>query len=490
MVGPYLALPEAWPSWARQGFDLHGVNLDYRLFVWVRHAINGSHMTNPLLIPEIRQLISENDHAGLTDIMTELHPASIAEFAEGLLVEEAWALLSHGSVQRQAEVFPYFSQEKELELIEGIGKDQMLKLLEAMSHDDRVDLLKRCDQGTVESLLPLMAQAEREDIRRLLTFPENQAGSVMTTDYATLPPDILVTEALNHLRLQAPDKETIYYVYVIDQERKLIGFVSLRDLVLAKPTEVIREIMTEEIVSVRANQDQEEVARELAKYGFLAIPVVDDENHIIGIVTYDDVIEVLDEEAAEDIARQGASEPLGKAYFSVSILNLLRSRVIWLFMLAIAATLTVNVLSVFEATLEKVVTLSLFIPLLIGVGGNAGAQSATTVVRGLATEEILSNDLFRVVFREVRVGFLLGSTLAVFAFLVVWLIFDVQMALILSTSLVGVCTLASFVGASMPILANYVGVDPAVVSAPFVTTIVDTTGLILYFCIARAVLHI
>lgn len=445
---------------------------------------------NPLLIPEIRQMILANDDQGLTEIMTELHPASIAEFAEGLSTEEAWKLLSHGSSQIQGEVFPYFSPEKELELLEGIGKEQMLKLLEAMPHDDRVDLLKRCDEGTVDSLLPLMAKAEREDIRRLLTFPEHQAGSVMTTDYATLPPGISVGVALNNLRLQASDKETIYYVYVVDEERKLIGFVSLRDLVLAKPTELIRDIMTEEIVSVRANQDQEDVARELAKYGFLAIPVVDEGNRIIGIITYDDVIDVFEEEASEDIARQGATEPLGKAYFSVSIFNILRSRVVWLLLLAIAATLTVNVLSVFEATLEKVVTLSLFIPLLIGVGGNAGAQSATTIVRSLATEDILSTDLFRVIFREARVGFLLGSTLAVFALVVVWMIFGFQMALILSMSLVGICTLASFVGASMPILAVRVGVDPAVVSAPFVTTIVDTTGLILYFCIARAVLNI
>jgi magnesium transporter len=201
-------------------------------------------MANPLLLPEIRQMIAEKDDQGLTEIMTELHPASIAEFSEGLSTEEVWALLSHGSIHRQAEVFPFFSPEKEEELIEGIGRERMSKLLEAMSHDDRVDLLKRCDTGTVEGLLPLIAKADREDIRRLLTFPEHQAGSVMTTDYATLPPNITVQEALNQLRQQAPDKETIYYVYVIDDERHLIGFVSLRDLILAKPTAVIHDIMT------------------------------------------------------------------------------------------------------------------------------------------------------------------------------------------------------------------------------------------------------
>lgn len=447
-------------------------------------------MSNPLLLPEIRQMLAENDRAGLTEIVTELHPASIADFAEGLEIEEVWELLSHGDETRQAEIFPFFSAEKEKELIHGIGREKMTKLLEAMPHDDRVDLLKRCDVGTVETLLPLIAKAEREDIRRLLSFPEHQAGSVMTTDYATLHPDISVQDALSKLKEQAPDKETIYYVYVIDNHRHLIGFVSLRDLILANPTNRIREIMREDVVRVRADQDREEVARMMAKYDFLAMPVVDDRNQLIGIITFDDAIDVLEKEATEDIARQGATEPLKQAYFSVSILTLLRSRVVWLFMLAVAATLTVNVLSVFEETLEQVVTLSLFIPLLIGVGGNAGAQSATTIVRGLATEEVVVSDLFRVIFREARVGFLLGLTLATFALVMVWLLFGRDMALILSLSLVAICTLASFVGATMPILANRVGVDPAVVSAPFVTTIVDTSGLLVYFGIARAILGI
>jgi len=447
-------------------------------------------MSNPLLLPDIRQMLAEKDIPGLSAIMTELHPASIAEFAEGLYADEAWELLSHGDVKRQAEIFPFFSPEKEQELIQGTGRARMSKLLEAMSHDDRVDLLKRCEQGTLEALLPLVAKADREDIRRLLSFPEHQAGSVMTTDYATLPPHITVREALEQIRQQAPEKETIYYIYVIDDSRQLIGLVSLRSLILARPTEIVREIMQEDLIRVRADQDQESVARLLSKYDFLALPVVDDQDRILGIITYDDVMDVLEEEATKDIARQGGSEPLGQAYFSVSIMELLRSRVVWLCMLAVAATLTVNVLSVFEETLAQVVTLSLFIPLLIGVGGNAGAQSATTIVRALATEEVTSGDLFRVLLREARVGFLLGGTLAVLALAVVWLIFDVEMAMILSLSLIAICTLGSLVGALMPILANRAGVDPAVVSAPFVTTIVDATGLIVYFLIARAILGI
>ena len=206
---------------------------------------------NPLLLPEIRAMIAEGDDQGLSEIINELHPASVGEFAEGLSVEETWQLLSHGDVRRQSEIFPFFSPEKEVELVEGAGRQQMSQLLGAMSPDDRVDLLKRIDPVTVDSLLPLVAKADREDIRRLLTYPEGSAGSVMTTDYATLPPNITVQEALNRLRQQAPDKETIYYIYVIDDKRHLIGFVSLRDLILAKPTAVVADIMQEEIVRVR-----------------------------------------------------------------------------------------------------------------------------------------------------------------------------------------------------------------------------------------------
>lgn len=435
-------------------------------------------------------MIAEGDDEGLSVVMNELHPASIAEFAEGLSVEETWQLLSHGDVHRQAEVFPFFTDEKEVELVEGVGAERMSRLLEAMSHDDRVDLLKECEEETVERLLPLVAKADREDIRGLLSYSEDSAGSVMTTDYATLPPDVTVEEAINRLRQQAPQKETIYYVYVVDDERHLIGFVSLRDLVLARPTALVRDVMTEDVVTARADQDQEDVARLLAKYDFIAMPVVDDQNRMLGIVTHDDVMDVLEEEASEDLARMGASEPLDRPYFAVSILELIQSRVVWLLMLALAATLTVNVLSYFENVLNQIVTLSLFIPLLIGVGGNTGAQSATTIVRAMATDEVRPRDLTRVVFREARVGFLLGLTLAAIALAIVWSFFGQDMAVIVATSLVAICTLAAIVGSLMPIIAERLGVDPAVVSAPFVTTVVDASGLIVYFLIARALLNV
>jgi magnesium transporter len=231
-------------------------------------------MANPLLLPEIRAMIAEGDEQGLTAVMNEMHPASVADFAEGLSIEETWKLLDHAPISSQADVFAFFPLDKQEELVSGVGRERMSKLLEAMSHDDRVDLLKRLDDEVVENLLPLVTKADRQDMRRLLSYPEDSAGSVMTTDYASLPAEITVGEAIQRLRQEAPHRETIYYVYVLDEARHLIGFISLRNLILAKPTAKIADIMQRDVISVRVDQDQEEVAQTLAKYDFIAMPVV------------------------------------------------------------------------------------------------------------------------------------------------------------------------------------------------------------------------
>src|SRR5436190_10108175 len=245
-------------------------------------------MMNPLLLPEIRIMLAEGDAEGMAALVNDLHPASVAEFIEGLKVEEIWALLGHGDVGRQADIFSFLPEEKQQELAEGGGRERMSQLLSAMSHDDRVDFLKRIDPHAVESLLPLMAKADREDIRKLLSYPEGSAGSMMTTDYATLLPDITVEEAINRLRQQATQKETIYYIYVTNEDRKLLGFVSLRHLILSKLTSLVRDIMQSDVVYVRVDLDKEEVARIVGKYDFIAIPVVDPDHRIVGIITHDD----------------------------------------------------------------------------------------------------------------------------------------------------------------------------------------------------------
>lgn len=451
-------------------------------------------MANPLLLPEIHQMIAEKDDQGLTEIMTELHPASIADFAEGLSVEEAWELLSHGDVHRQAEVFPFFSPEKEEELIEGIGRERMSKLLEAMSHDDRVDLLKRCDTGTVEGLLPLIAKADREDIRRLLNFPEHQAGSVMTTDYATLPPNVTVQEALNQLRQQAPDKETIYYVYVVDDERHLIGFVSLRDLILARPTAMIRDIMREDVVTVRADQDQEDVARQLARYDFLAMPVVDDQNRIIGIITHDDVLDVLEEEATEDALHMAAVGNIEESYLEAPFTTVWRKRAMWLSCLFVAELFTFTALAQYEDAIASVIALSLFVPLCISTGGNSGSQAATLITRAMALGQITPGQWWRVLRHELFMGLALGLTLGAIGFVRASMTPESvlgnadrwMLALVIGQSVAGICLWGTLVGSMLPLIFRKLGFDPGYASSPFVATFVDVTGIVIYFSIAKA----
>jgi magnesium transporter len=293
---------------------------------------------------------------------------------------------------------------------------------------------------------------------------------------------------LAEVRRHRDRAETIYVLPVGDDAMRLLGTVSLEDLVLAEPRQRIEKLIRQPQYSVSAWDDQETTARLIQSADLVAVPVVEKDNRLVGLVTVDDAMDVLQSEDSEDMARAGATEPIGKAYFSVSLIRLVRSRIVWLSLLALAATLTVNVLSAFETTLETAVSLALFIPLLIGIGGNTGAQSATTIIRAIATEEIDTSDLLRVLLREGLVGLILGVLLGVIAFVVVSTIFDRDIALIVALTLVTICTLAAIVGSSMPLFARILGVDPAVVSAPVVTTVVDATGLLVYFLVAAAVL--
>lgn len=450
-------------------------------------------MVNLLLLPEIRQMIAERDEIGLAELMSVLHPASIAEFAEGLADEEVWQLLQRGSIQRQAEVFPFFSPEKEQSLLQGLGRENMSRLLEAMSHDDRVALLKRCDTTTVDNLLPLLAKADREDIRRLLTYPARTAGAVMTTDYATLPPEITVEEALQQLRQQAPDKETIYYVYVIDEDRHLIGFVSLRELLVARPTDVIRQIMRADVIRVPADQDQESVARQLSRYNFLAMPVVDEQNRIVGIITYDDVIDVLEEAATEDALHMGAVATFEDHYLNAPFTTVWRKRAMWLSCLFIAELFTFTALSRYEDAISAVIALSLFVPLCISTGGNSGSQAATLITRAMALGQITPSQWFLILRHELAMGLALGGTLGVIGFFrasltpqsVLGTANRWMLAAVIGQSVAVICLWGTIVGSMLPLVFRRLGFDPGYASSPFVATFVDVTGIVIYFSIAK-----
>lgn len=453
-------------------------------------------MLNPLLLPEIRTMLAQDDKQGLTEIVTELHAATVAEFGEGLTVEETWALLRHADVARQAEIFAFFPEEKQVELVDGVGRERMSRLLEAMSHDDRVDLLQLLDEEVVESLLPLVAKADREDIRRLLSYPEHSAGSVMTTDYATLPPDVSVQESINRLRQQASQKETIYYIYVVDADRHLIGFVSLRDLILAKPTSLVEDIMQEDVVSVRADQDQEDVARTLAKYDFLAMPVVDEQGRIIGIVTHDDVLDVLVDEATEDALHMAGVGAMEENYLDVPFTTVWRKRSMWLSCLFVAELFTFTALAQYEDAISSIIALSLFVPLCISTGGNSGSQAATLITRAMALGQITPGQWWRVLRHELLMGLALGLTLGVIGFVRASLtpasvIGDADrwtLAFVIGQSVASICLWGTLVGSMLPLVFRKLGIDPGYASSPFVATFVDVTGIVIYFTIAKTFL--
>jgi len=457
-------------------------------------------MMNPLLLPEIRIMLSENDAEGMAALVNDLHPASVAEFIEGLSVEEIWALLSHGAVDRQADIFSFLPEEKQTELAEGGGRERMSQLLGAMSHDDRVDFLKRLDSQAIESILPLMAKADREDIRKLLSYPEGSAGSMMTTDYATLLPDITVEEAINRLRQQATQKETIYYIYVTNEDRKLLGFVSLRHLILSKLTSLVRDIMQSDVVFVRVDQDQEEVARIVGKYDFIAIPVVDNDHRIVGIITHDDALDVVVEEATEDAQRMGGMAPLEEPYLDVPFATMWWKRSVWLSCLFIAEFFTFSALARYEDAMKQIVVLAMFTPLCISTGGNSGSQAATLITRALALGHINLRTWWTVIRHEVFMGIALGATLGLIGFLRVLAPFltpgDVighnvdrlMLSLVIGQTVACICLWGTLVGSILPMLFTKAGIDPGYASSPFVATFVDVTGIVIYFSIAQAYL--
>ena len=451
-------------------------------------------MPNLLVLPDLREMLAEKDEAGLREIVTDLHPATIADFSDGLAVDDTWQLLDYAPVARQAAILAFYPPIKQVEMITGAGRQRISKLLEAMPHDDRVDLVKQLDPEVVEDLLPLVAKADREDIRRLLSYPEQSAGAVMTTDYATLPAEITVAQALDELRRQAPEKETIYYVYVLDQDRRLLGFISLRHLILAKPTAVVGNLMEKEVIAVRVDEDREEVARQLARYDFIAIPVVDDQHRLVGIVTHDDVIDVMVAEATEDVLHQAGVATIVENYLDAPFATIWRKRAVWLACFFVAeALLASSAMAYFEHTMETVLVLALFVPLCTSTGGNSGSQAATLATRALALGHVELGDWWRVLRHEIWMGIALGMTVGVVGCLVAvfwpqsgpnaispWLL-----AFVIGQSVACICLWGTLLGAMLPMVFKRLGIDPGYASSPFVATFVDVTGIIIYFSFAR-----
>ncbi len=380
-------------------------------------------MSHPLFTPEARLLLEKDDLAAMEVFCETLHPATVAESLtdDAISVEDVWRFLNTATITNQAAIFVYFPLEEQVKLVEGTGRPHMARLIEQMSHDDRVDLLRRLEPKVAESLLRLVDEADRRDIATLVKYPENTAGALMTTDYAWLPANTTVDQALDRLRLQAPDSETIYYVYVVDEQRRLLGVVSLRELILAPRKAAVNELMDAHPVTVKVNDDREVVAQEITRLDLLAIPVLDAENRLVGIVTYDDVMDVVVSEATEDVHRMGAVAPLEESYLDTSFVKLWWKRARWLAVLFVAELFTFTALSSYEDAIAAVVVLSLFVPLCISTGGNSGSQAATLITRALALGQVTGKDWSRVLRHEIVMGLILGITLGFIGFGRAWI---------------------------------------------------------------------
>lgn len=457
-------------------------------------------MKNVLLVPELRELIATADTEGLREFCNATHPAFIAEFLNGLTTPEIHQVFSHAGRRKQAEIFGYLASEVQLELAALMQRSELVELISNMSHDERADLIKKLPEAEMQTIMRAIAQAERDDIRRLASYPEGTAGAVMTSDYATISPHLTAEEAVRKLRLEAPDKETIYYAYVLDEQRRLAGFVSLKDLILARPYSPVSEVMHPDVISARVDEDQEEVARKIEKYDLLAIPVVNGGGAMVGIVTHDDAFDILREEQTEDMEKFMGLTGLVQEedYLSVPSLVHFRRRVTWLIVLAFLGLVSGAIVQSFEKTLSTLLILAFYMPMLADTGGNAGSQSATVVIRALALRQLKASDLARVLWKELKVSIMLSVVIVIVSLIRVFFltpgaggtggfaVMDVATVIALALGLQVISS--TILGAFLPLLADWFKLDPAVVASPALTTVVDITGLLIYFTTAKIIL--
>ncbi len=440
--------------------------------------------------PDIGRLIDDGANAELTAWLSASSPLEIADELTRLDAADTAFTFRLLPRDRAIEVFEMLEPVDQQQVLDGLRDDRVIHLIEGLDPDDRARLLDEMPAKVANRLLNQLSVGERALTTILLGYPEESAGRLMTPEFVSLRDTMTVRQAIEKIRREGLDAETVYALPVLDDERHLIGITGLRSLVLAPPEQVVHDLMTTEVVSVTTDTDREDAARLVREAGLIALPVVDSENRLVGVITVDDAMEVLEVEETEDFAFQAGHSPINMPYLSVSALRLARARAVWLLVLIAAAALTVNVLQIFEATIEQLATLALFVPLLIGTGGNSGAQAATAVIRAMAVGEVRFTDLPRIVWREARVGVMLGAMLAAAVFVPVSLIWDLDLGLVVGITLVTICTWATIAGSALPLLAKRAGVDPAVVSAPVITTLVDATGLVFYFTFAKLILGI
>ncbi|UCF36590.1 MAG: magnesium transporter [Acidobacteriota bacterium] len=442
-----------------------------------------------MVLNEIRTALERDDYPAATKVLEGLLAPDKAELFLELNEEEQSSLLPNLTPEHSAEIFEEIDDQRAAELAQILTDDAVIKIVDEMDPDEAADLLGDIPPEMAQTVLEGIEAPE--DILPLMIYPDDSAGGLMTSEFLVLRRNTSAQDAIEAIRHWSPDSEMIYYLFVVDRDKKLCGVVSLRELITASPKSKVGEIMNPDALSVSLETHQEEVARLLAHYDFLALPVVNSEGVLVGVVTVDDVIDVLEEESTEDIQRFGGTEPLHRPYLDTPVLEMARKRIGWLFLLFITATLTGSVMRLFEDELQAVIALAIFVPLLIGTGGNAGSQTTAIIIRSLATEDITAREALRVWWHEARVGLLLGLGMSIAAYVraITWDT-STSLAITVAISTLGIVLWATGVGSLLPLLAARFGIDPALVSGPVMSTLVDATGLLIYFTIAGYIIGI
>jgi len=440
----------------------------------------------------VQELLDGKQYTNLRQFLVELNEADIAACMDELSDEDELKVFRILPKDLAADVFSYLEIENQEMIITALTDKETANVINNLMADDAADLLEEMPANVVKKLLKNAAPEVRNDINHLLKFPENSAGSLMTVEFVDLKEHLTVSQAIDRIRKVGVDSETINNCYVLDNQRKLIGTVTLRYLLLSGTDDIIGDIMNENVIAVNTLMDQEEVANQFKKYDFISMPVVDNENRLVGIITVDDIVDILEEEATEDMEKMAAIVPGDKPYMRTSVYENFKKRIPWLLLLMVSSAFTGAIITSFEEALSVNAALIAFIPMLMGTGGNAGGQASVTVIRGLSMGEIEYRDVPGIMWKEIRVAVLCGLCLAVANFTKI-ILFDrsgVMVAFAVSLTLIMVVLMAMLIGCVLPVLAKRIGFDPAVMASPFITTIVDAMSLMVYFKVAMIVLGI
>ncbi|MBR6595882.1 MAG: magnesium transporter [Oscillospiraceae bacterium] len=445
-------------------------------------------------------MLEDKKYATLRDILATMNPSDVAGMFQDLEEKQIPVMFRLLPKELAAETFVEMEPDDQELLIQGFSDNELKEVLDELYVDDAADLVEEMPANVVKRILKNVDPEMRSSINQILRYPEYSAGSIMTTEYVSLRPHMTVEEAILRIRRQGVDKETIYTCYVLDKERKLIGLVTVKDLLLASDDEMeIQEFMETNLIYVNTRTDQEEVARMFSKYNFLAIPVVDNENRMVGICTFDDAMDVMEEEATEDMELMSGMTPSEKPYLKSSPFELFKNRIPWLMLMMVSATFTGLIMTSFEDALAAQIALGAFIPMLMGTGGNSGAQSSVTVIRGLSLGEVEFSDIGEILWKEIRTAFMCGIALAVVCFAKIWLVdkllfgnedITLMVDLVVCLALAVTVVVAKLVGCLLPIGAKAIKLDPAVMASPFISTIVDALSLLVYFLFAKMLLGV